>query len=418
MFLERKLARTVQHLSRSFSVLMLTGPRQAGKTTLLRHLDPDRRFVTLDDLEQRTLARGNPSLFLERYPPPVLIDEFQYAPGLLPFLKMAVDEKRTRLIPSQGEYWLTGSQNFVMMEGVQESLAGRVAILKLLGLDRSEVQRDTSLRNHTPFFDRPRERFETRRGLAELYALILKGDKPEIWAAADSRLRPVDTSHYYASYVQTYLERDVRSQLGVKELGLFEKFMRLLATRAGQLLNMSALASDVGITIPTIKSWLTILERGFQIILLRPYYRNLTSRQVKTPKVFFLDTGLVAHLLKWSDPEQALSGPMAGALFENWVVSEIIKGYWHLGQDPALYFWRTREGMEVDLVLEKGDELLAAEIKLTERPDPRFFLPLEGLFAKKGRRPLVRLGAKRIISPVKQNHPLDRNLELISAWSL
>ncbi|MBI2500335.1 MAG: AAA family ATPase, partial [Deltaproteobacteria bacterium] len=190
---------------------MLTGPRQAGKTTLLRYVEPNRRFVTLDDLENRTLASENPTLFLERYPPPVLIDEFQYAPQLLPYLKIAVDAKRTRMIESAGDYWLTGSQNFTMMEGVQESLAGRVVILKLMGLDLAEILRDETALNRPPFFERPRVNFETDRGVEELFSMILQGDKPELWKQGPNF---GNTADYYISYIQTCLERDVRSQLG------------------------------------------------------------------------------------------------------------------------------------------------------------------------------------------------------------
>ena len=228
MFLERILQEVIRESTASFSVLMLTGPRQAGKTTLLRHMEPTRRFVTLDDLEQRTLAQDNPALFLERYQPPVLIDEFQYAPQLLSAIKIAVDEKRTRLLSCAGAFWLTGSQNFGMMEGVQESLAGRVAILKLLGMSLSEAQQNKGAFASPPFFERPRNLFETKKSSRDLFVHLLKGDKPEIWASPK-----MNVAQYYSSYIQTYLERDVRSQLGVRELGQFERFMRLLAARCG-----------------------------------------------------------------------------------------------------------------------------------------------------------------------------------------
>lgn len=406
MFIKRKLNQVVTSSSKIFSILMLTGPRQAGKTTLLRHLEPNRLFITLDDLEQRTLAKENPQIFVERNPSPCLIDEFQYAPQLLPYLKITVDQKRTQMLPSEGDFWLTGSQNFTMMEEVQESLAGRVVILKLLGLSWEEIKGDLVKLSRPSFFKRPLENFKEEKKLEDLFAIILKGDKPEVWAKED-----LSTSQYYLSYIQTYLERDVRSQLGVKELGLFEKFMRLLAARTGQLLNMSNLAADVGVKVPTIKSWLTILERSFQIYLLQPYYKNLSNRQVKTPKIYFLDTGLVAHLLKWNEPKQALAGQMAGPLFENWVFAEIIKSYWHNGEEPNLYFWRTRDGLEIDLVEESGDTLHLAEVKLSERPDREFFKPIDKLEK-------IKLGLKRIITPAKQHYPLDSQTEVFSAWDI
>ncbi len=415
---KRKLFQIVNKYSSRHEVILLTGPRQSGKTTLLKWVGQNsRNYVSLDDLEIRSLAKNNPKLFLERFLPPIIIDEFQYAPNLLPYVKLKVDEIRTSTHFSEPvSYWLTGSQNFSMMEEVQESMAGRVLILKLLGLDLSELQQQDDLLYRPPFFERPKENFEKKEksSLADLFEIILKGDKPEVWFKKMGR---EETSLYYSSYIQTYLERDVRLQLGIKELGLFEKFMRLLASRVGQLLNMASLASEVGVKGPTIKSWLTILERSFQIVILKPYYQNLNKREVKTPKVYFLDTGLVTHLLKWIDPQQAACGPMAGSLFENWVVSEIIKTYWHAGQEAPLYFWRTQDGDEMDLVYEHGKILEMAEIKLNDSPSPGFFSPIEKVFEKIKKSHLT-LGRCRVVTPSLKSFPLSEKGEAVSAWSL
>src|SRR3989338_401994 len=405
MFIKRQIAKQIQRLSSTFPVIMVTGPRQAGKTTLLRQMDEHRRFVTLDDMEIRSLPKETPPLFFERFATPLLIDEFQYAPGILPYIKIAVDEKRTRLKKSHGEFWLTGSQNFAMMDGVTESLAGRTAILKLAGLSlREQLDKNTETR---PFFDNPPHAFETEKKPSDLFCVILRGDKPELTAHPE-----ISASDYYTSYIQTYLERDVRSQLGVRELGQFEKLIRLLAIRCGQLLNMSNLAGEIGVKSPTIKSWLTILERSFQIIILQPYYKNLNKRQMKTPKIYFLDSGLAAHLLKCENPEQTLNGPLSGMLFENWVVSEVIKSYWNNGEEPDLYFWRTRDGDEIDLVLEKGGHLHAAEIKLSRPANTRLFQTTEKQIGK------TKIASKKIISLSQRSLPIDSDTELVSAWDI
>lgn len=406
MFIKRLLGPAIEDASRHFPVVMVTGPRQTGKTTLLTHLDPKRRFVTLDDMDLRRLAIEEPKLFLERFPPPAFIDEFQYAPQILPYIKIAVDEKRKRMKPCRGEYWLSGSQNFVLMTNVQESLAGRVAMFDLLGLNREEMGPTNGPREGQPFFERPAVSAGKGGPVAKIFSVLLRGDKPSLWT--DPKL---NRDRYYSSYIQTYLERDVRQILGVEHLPSFEKFMRVLAGRAGQMLNMAALASDVGITIPTVKSWLSVLERSFQIYLLQPYFQSFRKRLIKSPKMYFLDTGLAAYLLKWSDARTALAGPMAGSLFENWVVSEVIKSYRHRGLDPRLYYWRTREGREIDLIRDAGGKLHPAEIKLSASPDGRTFIDcLENL-----KRAGAPMGQGKIICGAREPRPLNRQIEIIPA---
>lgn len=407
MYIKRELYNILVKTSTSFPVVMLTGPRQAGKTTLMRKVEPKRRFITLDDLEVRSLAKNDPKTFLDRYPPPVLIDEFQYAPELLPYIKICVDDKRTRFIDINGSFWLTGSQNFSMMEGVQESLAGRVAILNLLGLSRKEIEEE--LTPGEDFIVNPVSSFETEKGVRDIFRIILRGDKPELWANPS-----IDTEIYYRSYVQTYIERDVFSQIRIKDIGLFEKFLRLLASRVGQLLNFTSLAAEVGVSAPTVKLWLTILERTFQIFILPAYYRNIGKRTLKTPKVYFLDSGLLCYFLKFYIIDNALSSYLAGSLFENWVISEIVKSYWFKGKPTNLYFWRTKEGTEVDIIYESGGKLYPVEIKLTASPKKGLFASLEKLTTMKK----MTIGRKKIICTSKYNLPLNKDTDIVSALAI
>jgi hypothetical protein len=385
MYVPRLLENTVHRLSQSFPVVMVTGPRQSGKTTMLRKLSsPTRRFVSLDDLELRRLAQSEPGLFVRQFPPPVLIDEFQYAPDILIYIKIAVDELATRGKNRQaaGMYWLTGSQHFGLMKGVRESLAGRVALLELLGFSPYEL-----LRPKKPI---PESLFEQDFSLLakdrtfsvspheplEVFEAILRGSLPQ---AALGGLNAEERRGFYSSYVQTHLERDVATLEGVRNLEAFTTFTRLLAARTGQLINYSGIARETGVSVNTIREWTTILERSFHIFPLHPYYRSLNKRLVKTPKIYFLDSGLQAYLTGWNDPEQALRGPLAGQLFENWVVANLIRSYRQRGRRENLYFWRTRTGQELDLWSESGGIITAAEVKLSERGDTAVFRVLDSI---------------------------------------
>mgnify|MGYP001619815459 CR=1 FL=1 len=407
MFRQRVISDCIKQTSASFPVVMLTGARQTGKTTLLRHIEPHRTFVSLDDPDMRRLAKEDPAQFIERFPPPVFIDEFQYAPQILPHIKMAVDTKTTRLRKAAGMYWLSGSQKFALMKGVQESLAGRVAILNLAGFSLGETAGAAQGFPKEPFLEVFNPRFTANRTLNDLFKIILKGDKPELWSG-----KKLPAGLFYSSYIQTYLERYVRGQLGIRDLGTFDKFMRLLAGRMGQLLNMAGISSEIGVSIPTVKEWLTVLERSDQIMLLQPYFGNINKRLIKTPKVYFLDTGLAAHLVKWADPRTTLAGPMAGQLFENWVISEIVKSCRFRGIEPDIYFWRTKEGEEFDLAYEKGSKLHLAEIKLSssvERILPGYVKAAKKLGNK--------LGSFRLICASKNNYRYP-DAEVVSAWSI
>lgn len=404
MYKKRLIEQLVKKSSQTFPVVMLTGSRQAGKTTMLRKLESTREVVTLDDMETRKLATDDPKGFINRFPPPIFIDEFQYAPDLLPYIKISVDEKRTNLVEANGDYWLSGSQNFKMMEHVSESLAGRVAVLRLLGFSHSEIDGGEEMFTDDPSFNITGLKFETKKGGDEIFEYVIRGDKPELWTdpALDSRI-------YYSSYIQTYLERDVRSQIGVRDLGQFEKFMRLLAMRSGNLLNMAGLGSDVGVSLPTIQRWLTVLERSYQIYLLRPYYGGHTRRYVKTPKLYFLDTGLLSYFLKIFDVRTAVESPMNGMLFETWVVSELIKSRWHRGLDDDLLFFRTKDGDEIDIICETAKGAIAAEVKLSSSP------AANKIFSEMKK---IKTSAKKIICTAKRNIPLGNGVEIVSAMSI
>jgi predicted AAA+ superfamily ATPase len=351
----RTLEKRLPEISSSFPALLVTGPRQSGKTTLLRRVsDRGRRYVTLDDPALRDLARQDPRLFLQRFPPPVLIDEIQYGPELLPHIKMAIDARR-----APGQFWLTGSQQFQMMKGITETLAGRIAILNLLGFSRRERRR---WRQDTPPFLPLAERVDERGSIRP--ALDLHDVFHEIWlgsfpALAEDAHREV----FMSSYLQTYLERDVRSLTNVGDLAAFQRFIRACAARTGQLLNLSELARDVDVSVPTAKRWLSVLEASFQVLLLRPFHSNVTKRLIKTPKLYFLDTGLCSYLTGWTTARTLADGAMSGAIFESHVVGEILRSWWHDARMPAVHFYRDRDGKEIDLLFEVDGSLHAVEIK-------------------------------------------------------
>lgn len=352
-YIPRSLEARLTSAMHEFPAVVVVGPRQSGKTTLLQHTAGDRaRLVSLEAPDVRAAAAGDPRGFLSLNAPPVIFDEIQYAPGLLPYIKEQVDARRDQA----GQYILSGSQNLLLMQQVTESLAGRAAILKLLPLTQRETAGEPQ--RPLPWELRQPPALPAPLPLGELWQHILRGGYPEIVKnpARDSRL-------WQASYVQTYLERDVRNLRNVGDLTLFQTFLRSLATRSAGLLNLSDLARDVGIAVNTARDWLAVLEASFQVFLLRPYHVNLGKRLVKSPKVYFTDTGLLCYLVGLRDIEHAAGGPMAGALIENLAVAELYKTSLHRGEEPALYFWRTAAGAEVDVVVETQGGLVPIEIK-------------------------------------------------------
>lgn len=336
--------------------MLVTGPRQVGKTTVLQNCETQpRTYVSLDTLENRELAKNDPTLFLQRYPAPVLIDEIQYAPELFPYIKASVDKEK-----KSGMYWLTGSQQFHLMKNVSESLAGRVGILQLEGLSQDEKNGHPDVPPFLPTEEYIKAKVQnaTETDLLKIYELIWKGSYPKLYPA-DSDYWAV----FYESYMQTYIERDIKALSAVGNELDFVKFMRALAARTGEMLNYSELANDVGVSQPTIKSWLSILQASGLVYILRPYYNNVGNRFIKTPKVYFMDTGLACYLTGWKTPEVLESGAMSGNMFETYVVSEIIKSYWHNGKQPDIYYYRDKEKREIDVLLHENGTLYPVEIK-------------------------------------------------------
>lgn len=362
MYYGRAIEAALVAASEQFPVLLVTGPRQVGKTTVLRHLcGSDRRYATLDDPLLRSLANDDPALLLERFPPPMLLDEVQYAPGLFPYIKMAVDEAQR-----PGDFWLTGSQHFHMMQGVTESLAGRVAVIHLLGFSsRESHRRALDLPPFLPTAAVVAERAETpgRKRLDALYRDIWLGSFPALIAGPAH-----DRDLFYGSYVQTYLERDVRALVQVGDERAFVRFLRACAARTAQLLNVAELARDCDVSPATAKHWLSILAATGQIHLLQPYHSNVTKRLVKAPKLYVLDTGLCAYLTRWSTPEALSAGAMSGAILETYALGEILKSWWFRGRQPQLYFYRDRDGREIDFLFVQDRTFHPAEVKRGATP--------------------------------------------------
>jgi len=404
----RTLARTIQSASETFPVILLTGPRQVGKTTLLEALaKKTRRYVTLDDIDQRSLAKTDPALFLQTHTPPITIDEVQYAPELFPFIKMHVDRHK-----KAGDFWLTGSQQFRLMKGVQETLAGRVAIIDLLGLSHPEMigRADESI----PFvpsgtwLNRIRKSPRKICTMMDMYTAIWNGSFPRLFTD-NFKNREL----YYRSYIKTYIERDVKDSYQINNDIAFYNFIRAAAARTGQLLNYADMARDVAIDAKTAKSWLSILERSGLVRLLEPYYNNTTKRIIKTPKLYFLDTGLCAYLTGWDSPKTLEAGALSGAILETYAYSEIIKSYWHNGKEPAIYFYRDNDQKEIDFVIEADGMLHPIEVKKTATPsltDSRSFSVLKGL--KKD------IGNGAILCFRQEMLPLSKDIIAVPVWEI
>ena len=349
-------------LNEEYSCLLLIGTRQVGKSTMLEHLmeGTDRNVVTLDNLEERKLAKNDPQLFLEMHPSPVLIDEIQYAPELFSYIKIAIDKGAPA-----GSYWLTGSQAFHLMDLAQESLAGRTAILHMSALSQSEMY---SGKGTSPFTVDLAELMKRKQGLSsasatEMYQRIWKGGMPGL---ASGKYKDRDV--FYSSYISTYIDRDVSDMVdGIDKL-IFADFIRAAACRAGQMLNIHDIASDVGVSDETAKRWLTVLEKSEIIFFLRPYSNNLLKRTIKTPKMYFFDTGLVAYLTKYVTPDILMNGAINCAILENYVVSEIRKTYFNNAKEPILHYYRDKDSNEIDLVMEANGELHPLEIKKASNP--------------------------------------------------
>lgn len=343
MDIQRDIVKPLKQILGKYPIVAVTGPRQSGKTTLLRHSFPEFEYVNLENPDSRIFAAEDPNNFLKRYSSKVILDEIQRVPSLFSYIQTHVDESR-----AMGQYILSGSQNFHLMQNITQSLAGRVAIFRLFPFDNQELSRNSLLND-------------------SYVHCMVKGFYPAIYD------RDIASRTFYSNYIQTYIQRDVTELIAIKDLRLFQNFLALCATRAGQILNINALANECGVSQPTAKSWLSALENSYITFQLQPYYENFSKRVIKSPKLYFYDTGLLCYLLKLNNPDQLLLHPFKGSLFENMMVAEYVKRMYHTDQVEDVWYWRDSGGHEVDLIVQRGDVLEIVEFKATETIMPDLF---------------------------------------------
>ncbi len=406
-YIKRTLEKKIIEISREYSCLLLTGPRQVGKSTMLEHLmeGTPRAKVSLDDAENRRLAKNDPALFLELHSAPVLIDEVQYAPELFSYIKIRVDNGA-----APGSYWLTGSQSFRLMELAQESLAGRTAIVHMSALSQSELYGDGETLPLSLELSALQSRKEhlSPANVAQIYERIWNGGMPGHRSG-----KFTDRDVFYSSYIQTYIDRDVSDMIpGVDKL-LYADFIRAAACRAGQMLNVHDIALDVGVSDDTARRWLQVMERSEVIFYLRPYSNNLLKRTVKTPKMYFFDTGLVAYLTRYSDPEILMNGAINGAILENYTVAEIVRTYHNCAKECILHYYRDKDSNEIDLVIESDGMLHPLEIKKSVNPGTE----LAGTF-KILDKASVKRGVGAILCMRQELSAIDRNTYIIPIWMI
>lgn len=364
MYIPRHMEQQILEASKYYPVVMVCGQRQVGKSTMLNHLrEPERRYVTLDDGNARRLAATDPALFFETYGYPLLIDEFQRVPSILLEMKKIVDQRALDGEDNSGMFWLTGSQKFQMMRNVSESLAGRVAVFELSSLSAAELEGRPAAAFH-PSLDAVRERLKTacRKDVHQVYNDIFRGGMPRL------RASDLERDRFYMDYINTYIERDIKDLAQVGKLNEFYDFLVYMAARTGQELKYGEIAGAIGVSAPTAKAWVTILERSGIIFILRPYYTNITKRLVKTPKCYFMDTGLASYLCRWPSAATLESGAMDGAFFETYAVTEIVKSRYNAGKPADLFYYRDIDKKEIDLLIVEGGKVYPIEIKKGKEP--------------------------------------------------
>ena len=401
MYIARHIEKTIEKSFAAFPAVLITGPRQVGKSTLLLNRFKNIPNVTLDNPLQLLSLRQDPVEFFKLHGSPLIIDEVQRAPECFSVLKYMIDSDRRA-----GMYILTGSQKYALMKGVSESLAGRIGIIDMLGLSDREIYEDPFDRPFLPTSDYLLERRpKMAPSIQNLWKRIHRGSMPKLYSNEN-----MDWEQYYAAYVDTYIERDVKQLGSVGDTLAFTQFMTALASITGELLNAASLARDVGVDSKTVKRWLSILQASNIIYLLQPFSLNINKRIIKTPKVYFTDTGLVCYLCRWLTPETLANGAMAGSIYETFIVSEILKSYYNAGKEPDLYFFRNTDGQEVDLLFYRDGKLYPIEIKKTSSPnvkDAKHFGTLSTFF------PSLEVSEGGIICNAEDLLPLGQNLKII-----
>ena len=407
MYIKRKIEQKILDLSLVFPVVMVTGARQVGKTTLLKQIaEPGRDFVTLDIPENRVMAVEEPVAFLQRHKPPIIIDEFQYAPNLLQYIKAYVDEHK-----DCGHFWLTGSQNFIMMKNVSESLAGRVGIVNLFSLSLSEIT-GTLFNEYETSFEALllRQKKGVPKSKEDLFASILKGGMPRLFEKKDILLHD-----YFGSYFQTYLSRDIRELSQVADELSFYKFMRVCASLAATHVDYTSIANKVGISVNKAKEWVSILVSSGIAILLQPYFNNSLKRVVKTPRLFFMDTGLLCYLRGIENPAVLEKLSDSGDFFENYVVSEIYKSFTNVGQRPPLFYYRDANNRkEIDLLIERNGVLYPIEIKASANPDKKAVRNFDAITPVENSN--MSIGTGNVICNSNDIFPLGKDVWAVPHW--
>lgn len=406
MYYNRHIEPVVERIAKRKPVLVLTGARQVGKSTMLKEVYSGIRYVTLNRPLVRESAKENPSLFFETNKPPVVVDEIQKAAELFDYIKDIVDEDNAK-----GQFYLTGSQSMKLMKNVSDSLAGRAGIIRLLGLSMREL---AGIAYREPFLPSAEqisalEKSGVKFDYEHITACIHKGFFPELYET-DSDLH--DWADYYSSYFQTYIEKDIKDVLNIQDESAFIKFVKTTASLTGEMLNMTTIAEVCGKDVKTVRSWLSVLESSGLVYLLQPYYNNFNKRLIKTPKLYFLDTGLACWLLGWNTPEQLISGAMWGHIFETFVFGEILKSYYNDGiVEPPLYYYRDKDKNEIDLVIQNGDTLHPVEIKTSSDPVKSMVSAFRYLSDIPGKN----VGAGAVICLTKERLPLTDNVWIVPA---
>ena len=403
-FYQRQMQPLLQNLIQQFPTILVTGPRQVGKSTLLQHIGEDYQYVTFDDPLLLNQARNDPTLFMLNHSGKLILDEVQYAPELFSSLKLAIDKQKTSVL-----FLLSGSQAFQLMQNVTESLAGRIAVLKLQGFSLREIQQLDFYQPFVPNREYIVAREKHFKPVENIWEMIHRGYMPRLYE------QEMNWEIYYSSYVSTYIERDVRALTNISSITDFTRFMVAIAARSGELLNYSNVAQEVGVSVDTIKRWTTILETSGIIYLLKPYSNNHLKRAIKTPKVYMLDTGLMAWLTKWLTPETIQQGAKSGQFFETFVVSEIIKSFYNNGIEPPIYYYRDTNQKEIDLLIEYHRTLYPVEIKTSASPDKKMAKAF-GILKENLPEAEITIGNGVIINQYPQKLWLAEDLVALPAW--